>query len=121
MPEREERSSMSDTPHNPDQPNRQWNADEAVRQLADEHRVMGRDGDTYEQQAARLLQEALPGAVLAVTHIAQYSQDEALRFRAAAYVVDRNLGRITDRGVASDDTTDPLEAFAKRFEAAENA
>lgn len=46
------------------------------------------------KMANDLLREALPLAVMGVTHIAIHEQNPLIRFNAQKYVIDRNMGSV---------------------------
>jgi len=62
---------------------------------------------TNEAQGDRLLLEQLPLAILSLGHLAQGATQERVRLSAAQYIIDRNLGKITEQGSAK--SKDPLE------------
>lgn len=47
---------------------------------------------TPEEMAKKLLKENLPVAVMAICHMATYSDSEPMRFSAAKFVVERTMG-----------------------------
>jgi hypothetical protein len=83
-----------------------WNPKRALAALAGERDLAGED-KSMTQVAETLLEENLPQAVLAIVHMSQHSPNERIRLNAAQYIVDRNLGKITDQGMVGD--SDPLE------------
>jgi hypothetical protein len=72
--------------HDPDEV-----TEEEIAALADERTLMA---ESPEKQARRLLEEALPGAILTVRKLSQTASSDATRLRAAQYIVDRNLGPV---------------------------
>jgi hypothetical protein len=78
-----------------------------LKALQDERSVLGEDEQT---QAKRLFRENLIPSVLSICHTAMHSPNDALRFKAAQYVVERNLGLI-GKPVAPEGAADPLEAM----------
>lgn len=71
---------------------------------------------TPETLAKDHARRSLPVAMDSIIHLATYSENEGLRLKAATYLVDRVLGRITDTPIYSDvdDDTDPLVRLVKR-------
>jgi hypothetical protein len=67
--------------------------------------------DDEKAQATKILQDSLVSAVQRVCHVAIYSPDEKLAFKAATYVIERNLGRVTDNRPLGD--ADPWEELSK--------
>jgi hypothetical protein len=49
-----------------------------------------------EDMAMRIFKNALPAAAHSLCHMAVHEQNASVRLRAATYVVDRNLGRVSD-------------------------
>lgn len=81
-----------DEERDPDEPPRlaYWVPDEAVRNLTMERALHSQE--THTQLAKRLLEEALPLATMAVTHMALNSRKEEVRLAAAKYVMEHSLG-----------------------------
>jgi len=48
--------------------------------------------DTPDLVARRLFKENLPVAVMAICHLATYSDTEVIRFNAAKFIVERTMG-----------------------------
>jgi hypothetical protein len=46
--------------------------------------------------AMHIFKESLPGAAASIAYLAMYDNNPRIRLEAAKYVVDRNLGRISD-------------------------
>jgi hypothetical protein len=78
----------------------EWVTEEDVKALEMERDILG---DDVEQQAIRILKENLPTVVHSIVKLARTAQSETVRLSAAKYVVDRNLGRITDPDTGDDD------------------
>jgi hypothetical protein len=72
---------------------RSWDVDEALRGLETAASV---HGDEEVRLAHSLFKSNLPLAVMSIVHIAQHAPKDADRFKAAAYIVERNLGSIRD-------------------------
>jgi len=70
-----------------------WVSDEEIKALAEERVIMGTD---LEQQAEEILKQNLPAIVQSVVKLARSAQSETVRLNAGKYVIDRNLGRISD-------------------------
>jgi len=79
--------------------------EDEIAALTEERQVFG--GDEY-QQAERILKENLPAVTQSVIKLARGAQSETVRLNAAKYVIDRNLGRITEPEVGEND---PLHDF----------
>ena len=77
-----------------------WVTEEDVKALELERDILG---DDEEQQAVRILKENLPVVVNSVIKLARTASSETVRLNASKYVIDRNLGRITEPEVAEDD------------------
>ncbi|MCA1806523.1 MAG: hypothetical protein LC687_01470 [Actinobacteria bacterium] len=78
---------------------------------------------TSEALARNKARAAAPVAMDAIIHLATYSENEQLRFKAASYLVDRVLGRITDvpmDGSALDES-DPLTKLVQAAYGGQNA
>ncbi len=92
----------SDDPRDPSHTDSdgEWITEEDVKALEMERDILG---DDEEQQAIRILKENLPTVVHAVVKLARTASSETVRFNAAKYVIDRNLGRVTDPEVTEDD------------------
>jgi hypothetical protein len=79
----------------------EWNVDEAVQILKTQAVYDGYSLTVDDQQATnevlkRILRESAPLAALAVAHLAVHSSSERMRFNAATWILDRNLGKITE-------------------------
>lgn len=55
--------------------------------------LTGQDGNT---QARKILQDGVVNAARSVVSLAMHADKESVRFQAAVYVLERNLGRIQD-------------------------
>ncbi len=77
-----------------------WITEEDVKALEMERDILGDDEET---QAIRILKENLPTVVHAVVKLARTAQSETVRLNAAKYVIDRNLGKITEPDLGEDD------------------
>lgn len=68
-----------------------------------------------EALARNKAREAAPVAMDAIIHLATYAENESLRFKAASYIVDRVLGRITDvpMDASAINEDDPLTKLVK--------
>lgn len=105
---------------NSNEPNRivpdSWDAKEALESLVTERECYGEMVEGGEQTTAnRIFREALPMAARVIVHTAQHSRNERLRFTAAQYVVERNIGRLADTGILNSSAgigdKNPLEAL----------
>ena len=67
-----------------------WIPDQAVRNLTMEKALNSHE--THTQLARRLIDEALPLAAMAVTHMAINSPKEEIRLAAAKYVMEHAMG-----------------------------
>lgn len=84
-----------------------WNPKEALKTLAAESTL---DGGDMAKVTERLLIENGPAAVASIVHLAQHAPSDTVRLRAATYITDRVLGRITENGIVDQDK-DPFAAF----------
>ena len=92
----------SDDPRDPSQSSHEtpWVTDEDIKALELERDVLG---DDYVQQSERILLENLPVVVNSVVKLARTASSETVRLNAAKYVIDRNLGKITEPDTAEED------------------
>lgn len=67
-----------------------WNPIRALHNLTMERALSGTD--TPQTIAKRLFEENLPVAVMAIAHLATYSETEVIRLNAAKFVVERTMG-----------------------------
>lgn len=94
----------------PNGENDSWVPEEAIEALNMEKQVQ--PSETNEEMAERIFEENLPVAAQAICHLARNSGSEKMRFDAAKYVVERNLGRVVDpSGLRKED--DPLMKMMK--------
>lgn len=70
--------------------NREWCPDEAIEKLT-VRRALQNIEDPIKL-SADLLRESLPLATMSMTHMAIYSEVEAIRLQASKYIMDRTLG-----------------------------
>lgn len=98
---RDPRHSFSD----PEASSEAWITDEEIQALADEREVFGHD---EVEQAEKILRENLPAVTHAVVKLARKASSETVRLRAAQYVIDRNLGRITEPTAEESTATEDL-------------
>jgi len=84
-----------------------WVTEDEIKALNAERDVMG---TTLEQQAESILKENLPHVVHSVVKLARSASSETVRLNAAKYIIDRNLGKISE---PAPDTHDPLHEFMK--------
>ncbi len=78
----------------------EWITEADIKALETERDVFGEDEET---QALRILKENLPTVVHAITKLARTASSETVRLNAAKYVIDRNLGKITEPDITEDD------------------
>ena len=73
-----------------------------------------------EALARNKAREAVPVAMDAIIYLATYGDNETLRLKAATYIVDRVLGKITDVPMDANaiDDDDPLTKLVKAATAA---
>lgn len=57
--------------------------------------------------------QSAPIMTEAIIHLALYSDNENMRFKAASYLLDRALGKVTDQPVRATDAKTQLERFAE--------
>lgn len=91
-------TKMSDADRPPADPSA-WDPVKALSNLTMEKALDSTD--TPEMVARRLFKENLPVAVMAICHLATYSDTEAIRFNAAKFVVERTMGP-AERVIAQD-------------------
>lgn len=98
----------------------EWSAAKALSALKMEEALA--NNMTPAQIAKKLLNENLPIAVMAICHIAQFSDSEPIRFNAAKFIVERTMGpseRVTpeDAGhrFAWDDIYDKVTTDAENY------
>lgn len=87
----------------------EWDPDAALESLKMEDDI--HTTETNAVTAKRLLEENVPGAVLAIVHLSQNSHNERIRLDAAKYVTDRVLGKISDVNAAG--VEDPFASIAE--------
>lgn len=71
--------------------------------------------ETQESATKRIFKDNAIAAAQSIVNIALFSQSQALRLKAASYVVERTIGRIQDAPPESADA--PIEALVARFQA----
>jgi hypothetical protein len=101
-----------------------WDADQELAKLEQTFDASTEGVVDERKTSERLFREALPSATLAVIHMARYSENEQIRFKAATYVVERNLGTLQQASPlnsASDPLTELLGELAMIPETAEPA
>lgn len=81
---------MSDAADRPPRVDGVWDPVQALKNLSLEKALDS--VDTPAMVAQRLFKENLPVAVMAICHLATYSDTEAIRFNAAKFVVERTMG-----------------------------
>jgi len=88
----------------------EWNP-ESVRQAIDleMHGEAGKKAPTYETLAEEIIIESLPMAAHVMRHLAEFSQNENMQYKAASYILDQGLGRSTDEGKGKKDALTSLE------------
>lgn len=95
----------------------EWSADAAVKTLMAEKAYDGIDLISSDQSGTnevvkRILREAAPVAAMSLVHMAKYSANEAMRFKAATFILERNLGRMVDTPVTEE--KDPFTALLEK-------
>lgn len=103
---REDVSATSD-------PSRAWVTEDELAALAEERETLAM---TPEEQAEKILEENLIPSIHSLGKMARSAQSETVRMNAAKYIIDRNLGKITD---AKPKEVTPLEDFLKSLNEAE--
>ena len=53
--------------------------------------------ESPEEMAKQILQENLIPSVNTLVNLAAFAENDRIRFEAARYVIERNLGKLTDR------------------------
>lgn len=69
-----------------------WIPEQAVEELTLKRALQ--DVEDPAKMANDLFKEALPLAVMSMTHLAIHEQNPQIRFNAAKYVIDRNMGSV---------------------------
>jgi hypothetical protein len=69
---------------------------------------MVRPDESNVEFAQRLLDEALPSAVVALVQTATHGANEATRFKAQQYIIERRLGKVGEPGMGD---ADPIMAL----------
>lgn len=92
-----------------------WNPREALSSLESERTKL--EEITATDSAERIFRDALPLAAKSIVHLAAYSNNESLRFKAAVYVAERNLGRIQDAPPLTPPEDDPFTKLVKELAA----
>jgi hypothetical protein len=77
-----------------------WDPEEAMQALQMEQAVNAHEDEV--ELTTRIFKENLPIAAQSVVHMAVHSTSERIRLDAARYVVERNLGKVTEIGAAED-------------------
>ena len=90
---------------------RDWDPDEALESLKMERQLA--PDESEEQIAKKLFRENLVTATQAICHLAVYGMNEKLRFDAAKYVVERNLGPAGYDGGVKDPIEDLIADIIK--------
>lgn len=99
-----------------------WDANAALANLSME-KALSELGSPQET-AKRLFEENLPLATMAICHLATRADNDAIRFNAAKYVVERTMGpaekqdKIEGRHIwddVYDEVTDDLHEQAERY------
>lgn len=95
-----------------------WNPFQALKNLTMERALDSTE--TPQTMAKRLLEENLAVSVMAICHLATYSETEMIRLRAAQYVVDRTMGPaqsvpVTTGKHAWDDIYDKVVVGAEQY------
>ena len=72
-----------------------------------------------EEVSRRIFREGLVPATQAIVHLANYGTNDNVRFRAATYVVERNLGPIAS-GLGKDEEWEALVKNIMRSEGADS-
>ena len=97
--------------------------DEWVPQKAIEELTLKRALMTIEDPAklaAELIREALPVAVMRMTHLALHEQNPVVAFNAAKYVIDRNMGSVQSPTKAESEVPAWQKIFDSIAEVADN-
>lgn len=71
---------------------KEWVPDEAVEALTLQRALQ--DVEDPMKMAAQLFKEALPIAVMSMTHMAIHSPTEVIRLQASKYVIERSMGAV---------------------------
>lgn len=95
----------SDDPRDPSQSNFEGEedsfvTDEEIQALNAERDVFGID---EEMQAEKILKEHLVPAIHSIGKLSRTASSETVRLNAAKYIIDRNLGKITEPTTEEED------------------
>lgn len=69
-------------------------SDEDIKALETERNTMS---ESFEDMGRRHLKEALPSAIASIVRLAEKGGTDTIRFKAAQYIIDRNLGPVTSQ------------------------
>lgn len=90
-----------------------WDPDEARRLLNSDLEKAVYDGESDAETAKRVLKEAAPVAAARLVNLALHSMNERISLQAATYIIDRNLGRISDGSSTKSEMDDALMNLVK--------
>jgi hypothetical protein len=88
-----------------------WVPEDALEALSMEKQL--RPAESNEELAERIFDENLPVAAQAICWLARNSGNAVVRERAARYVVERKMGKVTDPSQIKRGAGDPLLDFVK--------
>ena len=83
---------MSDSSHDRDTEETSGLSDEDIKALEQERDLMS---ESFVDMGERLLEQALPSAIQSVINLAEKGGTDTIRFKAAQYIIDRQLGPVT--------------------------
>jgi hypothetical protein len=71
---------------------KEWVPEQAIEELTLKRALQ--DVEDPSKLAAELFKDALPVAVMRMTHLALHEQNPVVAFNASKYVIDRNMGSV---------------------------
>lgn len=90
---------------------REWDP-EAVKQAIDMDLHLGDGASTSEQLAIKRIRDNAAFAADSIVYLAMHSENESIRFKAAQYILDRVMGRVTDTPI----TESTEDAYSRLME-----
>jgi hypothetical protein len=73
------------------------------------HPIQDEPSKSYTDVAESMLEENLPAAVQSLVWMSLWSENESYRYKASVYIIDRVLGRTTDKPLKVEDSEDVLK------------
>lgn len=95
---------------------RDWDP-EAVKLAIDMELEFSEGQSSAEKLAMRKIRDSSAFAADAIVYLASHSENESIRFKAAQYILDRVMGRITDTPI----TESTEDAYTRLMDGVVNA